>query len=87
MRTAAGDRPAVPILASASWPVLENCLPATELTETSISAVAADAGVDAALVHHYFGTKRQLFAAAIHLPIDPMEILGPCGKPRSRNSV
>ena len=28
-------------------------------------------------MHHYFGTKRQLFAAAIHLPIDPIEILGP----------
>jgi len=38
--------------------------------------VAAGAGVDAALVHHYFGTKQQLFAAAIHLPIDPMEVLG-----------
>ena len=24
-----------------------------------------------ALVHHYFGTKQQLFAAAIHIPIDP----------------
>jgi hypothetical protein len=29
------------------------------------------------LVHHYFGTKTQLFAAAIHIPIDPMEVLGP----------
>jgi AcrR family transcriptional regulator len=39
--------------------------------------VAADAGVDPALVHHYFGTKTQLFAAAIHIPIDPMQIIGP----------
>jgi AcrR family transcriptional regulator len=44
---------------------------------TSIRAVAADAGVDAALVHHYFGTKQQLFAAATELPIDPMVVLGP----------
>ncbi|MGV0625420.1 TetR/AcrR family transcriptional regulator [Mycolicibacter minnesotensis] len=44
---------------------------------TSIRAVAADAGVDAALVHHYHGTKQQLFAAAIALPIDPMLVLGP----------
>jgi len=28
-------------------------------------------------VHHYFGTKTQLFAAAIHIPIDPMTIIGP----------
>lgn len=44
---------------------------------TSIRAVAAQAGVDAALVHHYHGTKQQLFAAAVALPIDPMTVLGP----------
>ena len=47
------------------------------IDRTSIRAVAADAGVDAALVHHYFGTKQQLFAAAIHIPIDPMTVLTP----------
>ncbi|MCV7386408.1 TetR family transcriptional regulator [Mycolicibacter longobardus] len=44
---------------------------------TSIRAVATEAGVDAALVHHYYGTKQQLFAAAVELPIDPMTVLGP----------
>jgi AcrR family transcriptional regulator len=44
---------------------------------TSIRAIAAAADVDAALVHHYFGTKEQLFAAAVHLPIDPMQVVGP----------
>ncbi|WP_433193135.1 TetR family transcriptional regulator [Nocardia sp. CA-107356] len=39
--------------------------------KTSIRAVAADAGVDPALVHHYFGTKQQLFAAVVDLPVDP----------------
>lgn len=39
--------------------------------------MAAAAGVDSALVHHYFGTKEQLFAAAVHIPIDPMAIIGP----------
>ena len=24
-----------------------------------------------------YGTKTQLFAAAIHIPIDPMQIIGP----------
>ena len=47
------------------------------IDNTSIRAIAADAGVDPALVHHYFGTKTQLFAAAIHIPIDPMTIIGP----------
>lgn len=44
---------------------------------TSIRSIAAGAGVDGALVHHYFGTKTQLFAAAIHIPIDPMTVIGP----------
>ena len=44
---------------------------------TSIRSIAAEAGVDGALVHHYFGTKTQLFAAAIHIPIDPMSVIGP----------
>jgi AcrR family transcriptional regulator len=44
---------------------------------TSIRAVAAAAGVDSALVHHYFGTKEKLFAAAVHIPIDPMDVIGP----------
>jgi len=47
------------------------------IKNTSIRAVAASAGVDSALVHHYFGTKEQLFAAAVHIPIDPMELIGP----------
>jgi AcrR family transcriptional regulator len=47
------------------------------IDRTSVRSIAAAAGVDAALVHHYFGTKQQLFAAAIHLPIDPMTVLVP----------
>jgi AcrR family transcriptional regulator len=42
-----------------------------------VRAVAAAAGVDSALVHHYFGTKEQLFAAAVHIPIDPLVVIGP----------
>lgn len=38
-------------------------------------AIATDAGVDSALVHHYFGTKRDLFVASIALPIDPSDTL------------
>jgi AcrR family transcriptional regulator len=47
------------------------------IDKTSIRAIAAASGVDSALVHHYFGTKQQLFTAAIKLPIDPMTILVP----------
>ncbi|AQT80240.1 TetR family transcriptional regulator [Mycolicibacterium litorale] len=47
------------------------------IDKTSVRAIAAAAGVDSALVHHYFGTKQQLFAAAINIPIDPMSVLLP----------
>jgi AcrR family transcriptional regulator len=42
---------------------------------TSVRAVAARAGVDPALVHHYFGTKDGLFAAAMELPFDPARVV------------
>jgi AcrR family transcriptional regulator len=44
---------------------------------TTIRAVAAAAGVDPALVHHYFGTKDDLFVAALEMPVDPREVLAP----------
>jgi AcrR family transcriptional regulator len=44
---------------------------------TSVRAIAAEAGVDPALVHHYFGTKDDLFMAALQLPVDPRELLAP----------
>jgi AcrR family transcriptional regulator len=41
----------------------------------TIRGVADLAGVDAALVHHYFGTKQELFVAAVQLPVNPVERL------------
>jgi AcrR family transcriptional regulator len=41
----------------------------------SIRQIATGAGVDPALVHHYFGTKEQLFLAAVQVPIDPRELI------------
>ena len=37
---------------------------------TTLRAVAADVGVDAALVIRYFGSKQELFAAAADFTID-----------------
>jgi AcrR family transcriptional regulator len=39
----------------------------------TIRAIAAGAGVDPALVHHFYGTKERLFAAAMQLPVVPSE--------------
>ncbi|MEU3339275.1 TetR/AcrR family transcriptional regulator [Streptomyces sp. NPDC002144] len=39
--------------------------------KTSVRGIAKAAGVDSALVHHYFGTKEQVFAAAIEVAFAP----------------
>src|SRR5215475_2103431 len=45
---------------------------------------AAAAGVDAALVHHFYGSKEQLFAAAMQLPVNPREVLDAALAPEAR---
>lgn len=42
---------------------------------TTIRAVADLAGVNAALVHHHFGTKDQLFVAALRFPLNPVDVV------------
>jgi AcrR family transcriptional regulator len=41
----------------------------------SIRQIAAGAGVDPALVHHYFGAKDKLFLAVVEVPVDPSTML------------
>jgi AcrR family transcriptional regulator len=51
----------------------------------TIRGIASDAGVDPALVHHFYGTKERLFAAAMRLPVLPSEIItGVLGAERER---
>lgn len=52
----------------------------TAFTETgydgaTVRGIAREAGVDPALVHHYFGTKEHLFVSAMQFPIDPAVII------------
>ncbi|GGR10419.1 TetR/AcrR family transcriptional regulator [Streptomyces pilosus] len=39
--------------------------------KTSVRGIAKTAGVDSALVHHYFGTKEQVFEAAVEVAFAP----------------
>ncbi len=43
--------------------------------KTTIRAIGRAAGVDAALVHHFFGTKEQVFVAAMAFPFDPGDLI------------
>lgn len=42
---------------------------------TSLRAVAADAGVDQALIGHFFGSKLKLFATVVEPPFGAQEIM------------
>jgi AcrR family transcriptional regulator len=42
--------------------------------QATIRGIAAEAGVDPALVLHYFGSKDDLFAASIDLPLRPSDV-------------
>ena len=42
---------------------------------TTIRAVAKEAGVDPALVMHFFGSKQRLFASVMGPPFDPEEVI------------
>jgi AcrR family transcriptional regulator len=41
----------------------------------SLRGIAAEAGVDQKLIMHFFGSKQQLFVAAVGLPFNPGEVL------------
>lgn len=42
---------------------------------TSLRQVARDAGVDPAMIHHFFKGKDELFALSVALPADPAQVL------------
>jgi AcrR family transcriptional regulator len=41
----------------------------------SLRSIAAEAGVDPALVTHFFGSKQRLFVEVVEFPFDPAEVL------------
>lgn len=41
----------------------------------TIRGIATEAGVDPSLIYHYFGTKDQLFAASVDIPMPAAEAL------------
>jgi AcrR family transcriptional regulator len=72
-----GRRPGAPDTRAAILEAARTAFAEKGFAGTTIRAVAAEAGVDAALVHHYFGTKDDLFVAALELPVDPRQAIAP----------
>lgn len=76
-RPSRGRRPGAPDTRAEVLAAARDSFAAKGFAGTTIRAVAAAAGVDPALVHHYFGSKDDLFLAALALPVDPREVLAP----------
>ena len=70
-----GRRPGAPDTRAAVLAAARSSFAEQGFRGTTIRAVASAAGVDPALVHHYFGTKDDLFLAAMELPVDPREVV------------
>lgn len=73
----AGRRPGKTDTRQAILDAARDCFAESGYDGTTIRAIAATAGVDPALVHHFFGAKSELFAAAVSLPFAPREVLPP----------
>ncbi|GAA4701149.1 TetR family transcriptional regulator [Nocardioides conyzicola] len=72
-----GRRPGAPDTRAAILAAARELFAVHGYAGTSVRAVGAAAGVDAALVHHYFGSKDDLFVAALELRVDPRVALLP----------
>ncbi len=75
--TSRGRRPGTPNTRAEVLAAARTCFAEKGFRGTTIRAVATSAGVDPALVHHYFGSKDDLFVAALEIPVDPREVLAP----------
>ena len=73
----AGRRPGSPDTRGEIVAAAQREFAAKGFDKTSLRGVARSAGVDPALVHHYFAGKEGLFLVAMQLPLDPRTVLPP----------
>jgi len=66
----AGRRPGSPDTESEILTAARETFAQAGYERATIRGIAATAGVDPALIHHYFGTKEKLYAASIDLPFE-----------------
>src|SRR5450755_3398765 len=71
----AGRRPGKTDTRSAVLDAARECFADNGYDGTTIRAIARKAGVDPALVHHFFGAKSELFTAAVDFPFSPRAVL------------
>lgn len=72
-----GRRPGAPDTRAAILTAARDAFAEKGYAGASVRAIASSVGVDPALVHHYFGSKSDLFVAALEAPVDPRVVLAP----------
>jgi len=70
-----GRRPGSPDTREAILAAARQAFAERGFDNATVRQIATAAEVDPALVHHYFGTKEQLFLATVQVPINPQELL------------
>ncbi len=68
--TRTGRRPGKPDTRTHILNVAARAFRRDGFTDVSVRGIARDAGVDPALVHRYFGSKRELFLASVQIGLD-----------------
>jgi AcrR family transcriptional regulator len=74
-RKRAGRRPGTSGTREAILAAARSQFAAVGYDRTTLRSVAAEAGVDPALVVHFFGSKQRLFLAGVDLPFDPAGLI------------
>jgi AcrR family transcriptional regulator len=72
--TPPGRRPGSPATREAILAAAREEFAAVGYTAAAVRRVARRAGVDPALVYHYFSGKPELFVACLQLPADPRQV-------------
>lgn len=70
-----GRRPGSPDTREAILAAARQAFAERGFDNATVRQIATAAEVDPALVHHYFGTKEQLFLATVQVPINPQEFI------------
>lgn len=70
--TPAGRRPGPTTTAAAILSAARDLFARSGYQATTIRAIAEQAGVNQALIRHFFGSKQQLFVAALEFPAEPL---------------
>ena len=74
-KQARGRRPGSPNTRGQVLDVAHRRFMADGYQTVSLRSIAAEAGVDVALISYFFGSKRGLFAAVLALPASPPDVL------------